>query len=285
LRRRSWTCCATSRTEPRIIVKLRGDAAIDDSGRVRAQAARKTLDSVTSRTRIQARHMAALGSRLHVLDIAREATGESIEATLARLNADSAVEYAELDRRRLPHAVPDDFLYAQQWYLQAASVAPSATDAEHAWDITTGVESVVVAFLDTGVLYDHPDLQSGSVGGRLLPGYDFVSTVATANDGDSEMPTLPTPEIGFRLRTGRARRSPAVRSAGARGTERASPASSARVRTMRTEWPVSRGNRGCCRFACSANVAAATPTSSPRCCGRPASMSTEFRTTRIRRRC
>jgi len=170
--------------EPRIIVKLRGDAEIDGAGRARAQDARKALDSVASRTRINARSMAALGSRLHVLDIAPEAASESIDATLARLNADPAVEYAELDRRRYVHAAPNDFLYAQQWYLHGATAAPSAIDAERAWDVTTGSQDVVVAFLDTGVLYDHPDLQSAAVGGRLLPGYDFVSPVAAANDGD-----------------------------------------------------------------------------------------------------
>jgi serine protease len=175
---------ASSDLEPRIILKLRGSGELDGAGRMRAQAARKTLDSVTARTRISAKGTAALGWRLHVLDIAPQAGGESIEAMLARLNADSAVEYAERDRRRQLHAVPDDLLYGQQWYLQAASVAPSAIDAEHAWDITTGAESIIVAFLDTGVLYDHPDLQRGAVGGRLLPGYDFVSTAATANDGD-----------------------------------------------------------------------------------------------------
>jgi serine protease len=55
---------------------------------------------------------------------------------------------------------------------------PWSVSAFAAWDITTGSPSVVVAVLDSGVL-PHPDLA-----GRLLPGYDFVSNVATANDGD-----------------------------------------------------------------------------------------------------
>ena len=163
--------------EPRVIVKLHSD----DTTRVRVQSARDTVQSVASRTGVRAKRIAPLGKRLHVMEIEPD---ESIESTLARLQADSAVEYAELDRRRYLHAVPDDLLYAQQWYLQGTSVAPSAIDAEHAWDITTGSDGVVVAFLDSGVLYDHPDLLSAGVGGRLLPGYDFVSSVAAANDGD-----------------------------------------------------------------------------------------------------
>jgi serine protease len=65
-----------------------------------------------------------------------------------------------------------------------------------AWGITTGSAGVVIADIDTGVRFDHPDLLRAGFGGRLLPGYDFVSedqnsstgaplgTYLIANDGD-----------------------------------------------------------------------------------------------------
>jgi subtilisin family serine protease len=48
-------------------------------------------------------------------------------------------------------AVPDDFLYRQQWYLDLI-------EAEGAWDNEVGSEEVIVAVLDSGVDIDHPDL-------------------------------------------------------------------------------------------------------------------------------
>src|SRR5450432_775143 len=43
---------------------------------------------------------------------------------------------------------------------------------------------VVAAMLDTGVRFDHPDLKAVAAGGNLLPGYDMISDIDTANDGN-----------------------------------------------------------------------------------------------------
>jgi serine protease len=108
-------------------------------------------------------------------------------AWLERLAADPDVEFAVLDERRRAHAVPTDQFFAEQWYLRAVEV--SAARNELAWDTTTGAADTVVAVLDTGIRYEHPDLRRTSEGGRMLPGYDFVSgesggTFRVANDGD-----------------------------------------------------------------------------------------------------
>ncbi len=119
------------------------------------------------------------------LDGARDRAAQL--AVLQRLRQDPAVAMAALDEWRQIHAVPNDPLFINQWYLQANTAA--AGNFVGAWDITTSDTGVVVAVLDTGVRYDHPELGLVAAGGRLLPGYDFIGAESdggfrVANDGD-----------------------------------------------------------------------------------------------------
>jgi serine protease len=107
---------------------------------------------------------------------------DSAARMLERLRADAAVEYVAIDHRRFPHATnPNDSLFANQWYLKNTEV--SAVDAITAWDTERGSTGIVIAVLDTGVLYDHPDLGRADRGGKLLPGFDFVAPDHMSNDG------------------------------------------------------------------------------------------------------
>lgn len=121
-----------------------------------------------------------------------------LQATLDRLNADPDVEYAVADKRRFALQLPSDPMVVDQWYLQSTEIAATRTDK--AWDVTTGSNTTIVAVLDTGVRPEHPDLQ-----GKLLPvGYDFVTPVTVANDGDGRDadPTDPGDFVLANERTG-----------------------------------------------------------------------------------
>src|SRR5258706_14013676 len=68
-----------------------------------------------------------------------------------------------------------------QWYLKdPTSTTPAAIGATTAWQTSTGA-GYVVAVLDTGVNFTHPDLGTYGAGGKLLPGFDFICNDSGAN--------------------------------------------------------------------------------------------------------
>src|SRR5262249_47799374 len=85
---------------------------------------------------------------------------------IARLSQRDDVLYVEPDYVAYGGAIPDDSNFAAQWGLRntGQSVAgqtgtPGADiSATAAWDVSTGDPNQVVAILDSGIDYNHPDL-------------------------------------------------------------------------------------------------------------------------------
>jgi len=75
------------------------------------------------------------------------------------------VQFAELSTLSFNDEsyVPNDPLYANQWGMKNTGAGFYTNDAdgdvEEAWDIERGNPNVIVAVIDTGVDWDHPDLQ------------------------------------------------------------------------------------------------------------------------------
>ena len=159
----------------RIIVKWRGPQAKSATAAARAQKA-------TSAAGMSMRKHQSVTEDMDVMLAPQELSGPELNQLIQRLQADPAVEYASPDLRRHAHAVTSDPRLADQWYL--LSDQPAATRTNLAWDVTQGSASIVVAVLDTGVRFEHQDLGSVAAGGKLLPGYDFVSNALIANDND-----------------------------------------------------------------------------------------------------
>jgi serine protease len=178
------------------------------------RASQKRADALTRRAGVALTTGRAIGQRAQVL----MAHGIDSATLASRLAADPDVAYAVVDQRRRALTVPNDPLFsagsavnlqtltggpvAGQWYLrEPTDLFRSATNAQAAWARSTGAD-VVVAVLDTGVLFDHPDLRSA-----VLPGYDMVGygaiqaggqdliqkAVASANDGDANDPDASDP--------------------------------------------------------------------------------------------
>ena len=84
--------------------------------------------------------------RTYVAEGSREATQSLIES----LEANEDVEYVQLDEMNALSLTPDDPLLPQLWGI-------TKIDCPNAWDVSQG-EDIVVAVIDTGVDYHHPDI-------------------------------------------------------------------------------------------------------------------------------
>lgn len=90
-----------------------------------------------------------------------------VERALEIYKDDPMVEYAEPNYLRyLSVTTPNDTYFTNLWGLNNTEHKLDITsegeeadiDAPEAWDITTGNSGVVIAVMDTGVDYEHPDL-------------------------------------------------------------------------------------------------------------------------------
>jgi len=87
-------------------------------------------------------------SRIYKLQVDEDA---DIESVIEEYRRSELVEYAEPNYIYQVFATPGDTSFSQQW-------AHAKMDSEPAWDIETGNGSIVIAIIDTGVDWDHPDL-------------------------------------------------------------------------------------------------------------------------------
>lgn len=137
--------------------------------RVVLGSALSTLSSARSRAAVM--HDGWSGKTMGASRQGKIATIQGIKALIAQ----PGVRYAEPNYTVMAHAVPNDPQYSYQWHFPAI-------DLPSAWDITqgaTGGDPVIVAVLDSGIRFDHPDLA-----GQTTPGFDFVSGLGHAGDGD-----------------------------------------------------------------------------------------------------
>ncbi len=81
------------------------------------------------------------------------APGVGVKAAIASLRKDPQVEYAEPNYIVHSLLVPNDPRYPSQWALPRIS-------APKAWDADTGSPDIVIAMIDTGLDYNHPDLKA-----------------------------------------------------------------------------------------------------------------------------
>ncbi|HTK76938.1 MAG TPA: S8 family serine peptidase [Gemmataceae bacterium] len=113
--------------------------------------------------------------------------GQTVDDALAQWRKYDVVAYAEPNLPVHADVVPNDpmngVLYAQNNTGQNGGTVGADMQAPQAWDLTTGSLKTVVAVIDTGIDYDHPDLYRNIwINQAEIP--PAVRTVLSDVDGD-----------------------------------------------------------------------------------------------------
>jgi len=110
-----------------------------------------------------------LSGGAHLVTVDRAMAPAELAAMARNWSRQPDIEYAEPDALIYPRLTPNDPLFARQYYLKGSAVEPGGINTPGAWNVTTGSEASVVAVIDSGILFNHVD-----IGGRTVPGYDFI---------------------------------------------------------------------------------------------------------------
>ncbi|MDT8305316.1 MAG: S8 family serine peptidase [Anaerolineae bacterium] len=155
-----------------LIIKFRANGSVRGDN---APAHPRRMQQLSTAAGLELTYGRAMSGDARVLRLPAALPLAQVEAIARRLETLADVEYAEPDSRLFPLAEwPDDPEYLNQWhYFDTYGI-----NAPAAWEITIGSSSIRIAVIDTGIT-DHADLA-----GRWLGGYDFISNLAVANDGD-----------------------------------------------------------------------------------------------------
>jgi subtilisin family serine protease len=152
---------ATGSDSPPATVSLAGGEAVADHLIVQFA---EDVDSATATQLV-----GALGGTLelplaiiHGAVVEVDTFGDSLLAQADAWKASSQIVYAEPDYIVHTTRLPNDPQFSQLWGLnntgQTGGTADADIDAPEAWDLTTGLSTIVVADIDTGGDYNHEDL-------------------------------------------------------------------------------------------------------------------------------
>ncbi|MFO1305805.1 MAG: S8 family serine peptidase [Burkholderiales bacterium] len=185
----------TTRPVRALIVKYKDPDIVAGAMANRAPPA-ASVQLVADTARATVAPLRAMAGGAYVMQLFRPMSALDAYAAAEALENDPAIEYADPDTWKFPTLVPNDTCYPantnpacfqsnvvstylSEWHLMPGGSEPGGANLPPAWDITTGSPNIYVGVIDTGFLYNHPDLA-----GRAIGGYDFIYDFAVANDSD-----------------------------------------------------------------------------------------------------
>ncbi len=159
-------------SEPRAMNWLRSQGMVASDADSSLVQRITIVDDAQRRALIEALNPSLIArSGTHLLSVEENERRETLWAIKA-LQRRSDIEHAEPNYLRQGNVQPNDLLYEEQWNYPQIRLPET-------WDVTTGSADVRIAILDTGILSNHPDLQS-----QIVDGYDMISDSDNARDGD-----------------------------------------------------------------------------------------------------
>ncbi len=124
---------------------------------VSKEKARKAHDKINARVLKEYRNIPGL---YHVKLPKKTALGKGIDY----YKKHAAIAYVEPNYMYHTLGIPNDPSFSSLWGLhntgQTSGTADADINAPEAWDITTGSADTIIAVIDTGVDYNHPDLSA-----------------------------------------------------------------------------------------------------------------------------
>jgi serine protease len=158
-----------------IIVRYKDSAVVDQA----QAAATDRMVTLSTAAGVALQYFRPMSGDAHVIRLPQALPADEVAVIARRMAASPEVDYAEPDSRMFPLATPNDPDYGSQWHYSAPVTNSYGANLPTAWDVTTGTITITMAVIDTGILFNHPDLL-----GRTVPGFDFIADVPTANDGN-----------------------------------------------------------------------------------------------------
>lgn len=158
------------------IVTYRKGSASKASALNQQRALNQAATNAFGRTKpLKLRRERTLGVGSELVAVSRPLDRVDAETLMRQIAVNPDVEYIEPNLRLYPTLTPNDTFFNLQYGFQSGV---GGSNADQAWNLGFLGAGKIVAVLDTGYR-PHVDLNA-----NIINGYDFITNVTTANDGN-----------------------------------------------------------------------------------------------------